>query len=518
MKAAKRVIRNTGILYVRMVVTILISLYSTRLILSALGAVDYGIFTLVAGVISMLMFINGAMIIATQRFLSISMGANDTDRMKAVFSNSVILHLIIGLFIAALLEIGGLFLFNGALKIPIERIGTAKIIYHFMVISTFFTINAVPYDATINSHENMLFDAIAGIIDACIKLLIALFLIKTSSDKLIMYGLLMASETILIRIVKSTYCYNKYEECRVKVKSHYNLVLLKEMVSFAGWNLFGLFCSVLKNQGLAVLLNLFYGIVVNAAYGIANQVNSNIRAFSANMIRAIMPQITKSEGSGDRKRMLRLSVFACKMSFFLFAFFSIPIIIEMPFVLKIWLKTVPENSIIFCQLILVLTMIYQLSIGTMTAVTSVGNIKAFQIAVGAAEIFHLPLAFLLIKLGLPAYSVFIGSIFMELTVSGVRVWFAHKIAGLDIRDYTLNTWTRSMVAAFLTALVGYLIRSSMHEGFLRAILVGFSTTVSVLLLLRFFVFNSYEIGKIREMTLSVYLKLRKKMQPVTVGQ
>jgi O-antigen/teichoic acid export membrane protein len=453
------------------------------------------------------------MIIATQRYLSISLGAGDMAKSKAVFSASVLLHLMIGLFIVVALEIAGMFLFNGSLNIPSERIGTAKIIYHFMVISTFFTINAVPYDASINSHENMLFDAISGIFEATLKLFIAIILVKYAKDKLILYGVLMAALTILIRTIKSFFCYRKYEECRVKVKHHINIELLKEMVSFAGWNLFGLFCSVLKNQGLAIMLNLFFGIVVNAAYGIANQVNANIRAFSSNMLKALMPQITKSEGSGDRKRMLRLSVFACKTSFFLLAFFSIPIIVEMPFVLKIWLKTVPENAVAFCQLILLLTMMYQITIGTMAAVTSVGNIKSFQIAVGALEIFNLPLAYLLMKMGLPAYFVFIGSLFMELVASGIRIWFAHKIAGLDIRDFVLNTWVRSILSAAVTALAAYLVRNTLPQGFLRAILVGVTTTISIFLLVRYFVLSQFEVGKVREIVFEVFNKIRKRNLP-----
>lgn len=507
MQHAKRVMKNTGFLYGKMIFTVFISLYSTRLILNALGAVDYGIFTLVAGVISMLSFINGAMIIATQRYMSISLGAGDKEKTKAVFSTSVLLHLAIGIFIVIALEIAGLFLFNGGLKIPPERVYTAKIIFHFMVLSTFFTINAVPYDAAINAHENMLFDAITGVFEALMKLAIAIILVYSDSDKLILYGVLMASLTILVRLIKSFYCMRKYEEVRVKVKNHVSKPLFTEMISFAGWNLFGLFCTVLKNQGMAILLNISYGIIVNAAYGIANQVNANIRAFSSNMLKALMPQITKSEGSGDRKRMLRLSLFASKMSFFLLAFFSIPIIIEMPFVLKIWLKTVPENSVIFCQLILLLTMLYQITIGTMTAVTSVGNIKSFQIAVGALEIFNLPVAYLLIKIGLPAYSVFLGSIFMEFVASGIRVYYAHRIAGLDIRDYFLNTWLRSILTAAVTAAAAFLVSYFLPQGIVRALLVGVTSTVLMVLLVRFFVLNSFESGKITEIVQSVYNKL-----------
>jgi O-antigen/teichoic acid export membrane protein len=517
MQSAKRVVRNTTFLYIKTITTIFIALYSTRLILNALGVVDYGIFNLVGGVIAMLSFINGAMIIATQRFLSISLGAGDTEKLKSVFRTSVILHLIIGVGIVILLEVAGLFLFNGALNIPPERIKAAKTIFHFMIVSTFFTINAVPYDASINSHENMAFDAILGILEAVSKLGIAILLTYTSVDKLVFYGILIAALTILIRIIKSYYCVKKYEECRMKYTTKLDTGLLREMISFAGWSFFGLLSSVLKNQGLAILLNIFFGIVVNAAYGISNQVNSNIRAFSSNMIRAIMPQITKSEGSGDRNRMLRLSIFASKMSFFLLAFFAIPIIVEMPFVLKIWLKTVPENTVIFCQLVLVLTLLYQITIGTMASVTSVGDIKTFQIAVGAIEIFNLPLAYVLIKVGLPAYFVFVGSIAMELVAGGVRTWFANRIAGLGIKDFLIHTWLYSMVSASAAALLALSLRLFIHEGFLRAFLVGSVTSLTMIILLMQLVFTKTENEKVWEMTRSIYIKA-KKILPFSNGR
>jgi O-antigen/teichoic acid export membrane protein len=508
MQPAKRVITNAGFLYGRMVITILISLYSTRLILHALGEVDYGIFTLIGGVIAMLSFINGAMIIATQRYLSISLGSGDDNKLKSVFSSSVVLHLIIGLIIVILFEIGGFFLFDGGLNIPADRVDTAKIIFHFMVISTFFTINAVPYDASINSHEDMLVDALMGIFESVLKLGIAIWLVYAHVDRLILYGLLIASMTILIRILKGIYCYRNYVECKIRFLSHIDIRLLKEMISFAGWNLFGLFCSVLKSQGLAIILNLFFGVIVNAAYGIANQVNSSLRAFSSTMIKAIMPQITKSEGSGNRERMLRLSIFASKMAFFLLAFFAIPIIIEMPFILNTWLKTVPEHSVIFCQLILVLSLMYQITIGTMAAVTSVGEIKLFQIAVGAVEIFNLPLAFALIKFGLPVYFVFIGSIFLEIVAGGIRTWFAHKIAGLDIRDFLLKTWFYSILTATVAVILALLLQSFIQEGFIRVFLVGIITSLTLLLLGKYIVLTYGEYEKIKEMILSLLNNLR----------
>jgi len=511
MQSAERVIKNTGFLYGKMVITIFISLYSTRLILNALGVADYGIFNLVGGVIAMLSFINGAMIIATQRYLSFYIGAGDDHKLKSVFISSIVLHLVISLIIVLLLEIAGFFLFDGVLNIPVDRIGTAKVIFHFMIISTFFTINAVPYDASINSHENMLFDSLLGIFESILKLGIAIWLVYSEIDKLILFGLLTAVSTIIIRIIKGIYCSRKYIECRINLKSRVQTGLLKEMLSFAGWNLFGLLCSVLSNQGLAILLNLFFGVVVNAAYGIANQVNANLRSFSSNMIRAILPQITKSEGSGDRERMLRLSVLASKMSFFLLAFFAIPIIIEMHFILKIWLKTVPDNALIFCQLTLILSLVYQITVGMMAAITTVGEIKAYQIVVGIVQLFTLPVAWALMKFGLPALYVFVGSIFIEFIAGGLKIWFAHKIAGLDLNDFLIKTLFNSTLTVVITAILALTIRFLLHEGFLRAILVGTTTSLSLLLLCKYIALTSEENGKIKELLLSFYFNLRKKI-------
>lgn len=509
MQPASRVARNTGFLYGKMFFTIIISLYSTRLVLSALGEVDYGIFNLVAGVIAMLSFLNSAMAISTQRFLSFFIGAGDKDKMKSIFRSSVLLHLAIGLVIVILLEIGGIILFHGILNIPADRISTAKLIFHFMIISTFFTINAVPYDAAINAHENMFFDAFAGIIEAGLKLGIAFWVLRTKVDNLILYGLLIASLTIFIRFLKSFYCIRKYEECQVSVKSHLDFHLLKEMFSFAGWNLYGSFCSVVRNQGLAVVLNLFFGVVVNAAYGIANQVNGQISSFSTNMIRALYPQIVKSEGSGDRERMLRLSTLASKLSFLLFAFFAIPLIMEMSFVLKIWLKTVPENTVIFCQLVLVLSMIQQLTAGLMAAITSAGRIKVYQLVMGSLLLLNLPLAIALIKLGLPPYSVFAGSILIELIALASRVWLTQKLVGLNMLYYLKAVIMNATLSALMVFVLSMLPRLFMDEGMLRSFVSVLISLVTIVLFSINFVFNSYENQKIRELIQGVILRNRR---------
>ncbi len=508
MQPANKVVINTGFLYGKMLITILISLYSTRLVLSALGATDYGVFNLVGGVVAMLSFLNGAMATATQRYMSFSLGEGDKEKLKSIFSSSVVLHLFIGIIIVILLEFAGLFLFHGILKIPVDRINTAKIVFQFMVVSTFFTINAVPYDATISSHENFLFDSLTGILESIIKLTIAILLLYTSLDKLILYGLLMAVLTILIRVIKSVYCYSNYEECPTRIRSYINTRLTKEMLSFAGWNLFGSFCTIARNQGLAIVLNQFFGVVINATYAIANQVNSNLLLFSSNMLRSINPQIVKSEGGGDRQRMLRLTALACKSSFFLLAFLAIPIVFEMQFLLRIWLKTVPENTIIFCQLMILLTLILLMTAGLNLLIQAVGRIKMSQTVTGSLLILNVPLSWLLLKLGYPAYSVLVGSIFLEIIAGGSRIWFANYLAGLDVRYFLFKNIVGSLITVILAVLFALIPRVLLSEGILRVVLTTLTSTFSLIILGKYIALTTNEIKIIRELIRTFYLKVK----------
>lgn len=479
MQESKRVVKNTGFLYGRMLITIFISLYSTRLILSALGEVDYGIYSLIGGIIALLSFINSSMSISTSRYISYYLGANDEHKLKSAFNTSVVLHLIIGLSVVLLLEIGGLFLFNGFLNIPADRLGTAKIVYQCMIVSTFFSINAVPYGATINSHENMLFLSLVGIFESVVKLGIALLLIGANGDKLVLYGILMACLSIMLRIFMSAYCQRKYEECRTKIKSFFDIRLLKEMLSFAGWNGYSLFCFVVNNQGMTILLNLFFGVVVNAAYGIAKQVNGVLSSFSTNMIRAFLPQIFKSGGSGNNERMIRLARLSSKLSIFLLAVFVIPIFIEMNFVINIWLKEVPENTIMFCKLILIVCLLQQPAAGLMAAITAVGDIKNYQLVTGSFQFLNLPVAYVLIKAGLPAYFVLVGAIFLEFINTSLVIWFAYKVARLPLRDFVINTLLKSYLSVIMAFFFALLLYYLLNEGIFRAVVVGITSTISL---------------------------------------
>jgi O-antigen/teichoic acid export membrane protein len=487
MQNTKKVILNTGFLYGKMVISIFIALYSTRIVLNALGVLDFGIFNLVGGVIAMLSFLNLAMTTSTQRFMSFYLGAGNGNKLNEIFRSSFLLHFIIGLLVVVVLEIASFFLFDGFLKIPVDRLNTAKTIYHFMVISTFFTINAVPYDAVINAHENMLFDALTGILESFLKLGIAVLLLYTGFDKLIFYGLLMVLLTIAMRVIKSIYCSANYIECKLFLKRPFEKDLLKEMSSFAGWNLFGALCNIGTSQGIAVILNLFFGTIINASYAIANQVNGQLYAFAANMLKALGPQIMKSEGSGDRQRMLNLSMVASKYGFYLLAFFSIPLIFEMPFVINLWLNKVPNNTIIFCRLVLIATMCNMITVGLQTAIQSVGNIKLYQTVMGSLLLLNLPVGWVLFKFGNPPYAILISLIIIELIAGSFRIFFLKLKAGLSVIEY-INRVVMKIIIVLTIAISGALIPFYLLEqGFTRLIVLSLFSAL-------LFVISIYSFG------------------------
>jgi len=333
MNAANRVAKNTAILYAKMGITIFISLYAMRLILAALGAADFGIFHVVGGAIAMLTFLNVAMTRATQRFMSYAQGEENHQKQIRIFNVSIILHFFIGIAVVLLLESFGYFLFSGILKIDPARIYVAKLIYQFLIVSTFFTIIAVPYDAVVNAHENMLFVAVLGILESVFKLSIAFYITATGLDKLASYGFLMAAMAVLLLIIRAIYCHRKYEEVQVAVRRYWDKKLFKDMAVFASWSLVSSSARIITMQGSSILLNSFFGVLVNAAQGIANQIAGQLMAFSNMMLKALNPVIVKSEGAKNRANMLEVAMYGNKLSYFLFTFFAIPTFLEMPCIL-----------------------------------------------------------------------------------------------------------------------------------------------------------------------------------------
>ncbi|MUH38102.1 hypothetical protein D9O36_19795 [Zobellia amurskyensis] len=436
MSTAHRVIKNTGFLYAKMAITMFISLYTTRLVLNALGVSDFGIFNLVGGAIAMLGFLHAAMSSATQRFMSFYEGRGDVEKQKYIFNVSSVLHFGIAIALILILLLAGYFFFNGILNIPPDRVFAAKVIYGSLILSTAFTVMSVPYEAVLNAHENMLYYSIVGIVESLLKLGVALIIVYYVGDKLVLYGILMAGIPFISRTIMQVYCHKKYTECVLAPRRYFEKGLMKEMTSFAGWSFLGTAVAMLTSYGQGILLNMFFGTKINASHGIATQANGQISVFSNNMQKALNPVIVKSEGEGNREKMLQASFMGSKLSYFLLALFAIPIIIEMPYIFELWLKNVPEYAIVFTRLILMSSMITQLLSTIAVSIDATGKIKELQIVKSLVEAMPLFVAFVLFKWGYTPTYLYIVMLVMTFVRSfGVLLYYAKKEVGLNILEF-----------------------------------------------------------------------------------
>ena len=509
MSSGDRIVQNTGILYAKMGITVFISLYTTRLILVALGVNDFGIFNLVGGAIAMLTFLNTAMAAATQRFMSFAEGSGDSDKLNSIFNVSVVLHFIIAIIILVLLEVAGHYLFLNVFKIPIDRIDSAKLVYQFMIFSTLFTIISVPYDAVINAHENMLLFAILGVIESVLKLAIAYYIIKTSYDKLIVFGLLTALLSIFLLLLHRIYCNKYYKECKINLKLHFDKSIFKELTSFAGWSFLGAASSMLSNYGQGIVLNAFFGPLVNTAQGIANQVSGQLGVFAGTMQKALNPVIDKSEGAGDRTMMLRATMFGSKTSFFLLMLFVVPVIIELPYIFRLWLSTIPEYAIIFCRLLLIRNLIEQIFLTLVSSISAVGNIKKFQIYTSILNFTPLIGSYIFFQLNYPPYTLYYLFIIYTILLSGIILYFAKVVCGISITSFLQNVVLRCIVSLLVVSTVAFYTNSLFAESLLRLSIIIITSTISYIFIVWLYGYNSSEKSSIRLVALSIYGKLIK---------
>lgn len=508
---ANRVIKNTGFLYAKMGITMFISLYTTRLILNSLGASDFGIFNIVGGAISMLGFLNAAMASATQRFMSYSEGEGNKEKQKSIFNVSFILHLIISLIVGVVLLIAGYFFFNGILNIPEDRIFAAQVVYGSLIVSTMFTVMTVPYDAAMNAHENMKYYAIVGVLESLLKLLVAFACVYTSHDKLIVYGAFMACIPLITLSIMRIYCHKNYEECIIAPQKYWNKGLMKEMTSFAGWNFIGSAVSLVTYYGSNIILNHFFGTILNAAYGIANQLNGQLMTFSNNMLKAINPVITKREGKGDRSSMIKISFWGCKTSFFILSLVSIPAIIEMPYILKLWIIDIPKWAVIFTQLQLLKSMIGQITVTFGTSLSAQGNIKKMTTIGTLITISVLPITYLFFSNNFPPTYIYIINItVLEIGIALNKIYFMHVNCKMRYKAFFNEVLLRIILISISTFVIGYLVIIIISTPNILRILITFTICLIVQTFLAWFVLYNKEEKDILKASIEKILnKIRK---------
>lgn len=483
---ANRIIKNTGFLFSKMLITIGLTLYTTRIILNVLGVEDYGIYNIVGGAISMLGFLNIAMANATQRFMSFAAGEKDINKQIRYFNISIVLHFILALTLGIILLICGYFFFNGILNIPPERILASKIIYGSLIISTIFTVMTVPYDALINTHENMGYYAIISILENILKFSIALIVKESNSiDKLILYGILMAVIPIITMTIMRIYCHKKYEECTFNPKRYFNTYEMKKITSFAGWNLVGTTAQMGGNYGSNIIVNHFYGVTLNAALGIVSQLTGQLMTFSYNMMKALNPVIVKKEGANDRGSMLEFSYIGCKYPFFMLTFFAIPFCIEADFFLKIWLKNIPEWTVLFFRLQMIRTLIELLTSGLNTSITAVGKIKNLNLSYGITHLLPLiALYFIFMNGGAPYWLFIISIIFMAILSNIIKIVICITTCNLQLIQYTkwviIPCLLCSIIPLSISIIPAFIIHENIYIRVLLTIMFFYSTYIPLI--------------------------------------
>ena len=397
-------IKNTFLLYFRMALMMCINLYTSRIVLHTLGVEDYGIFNVVGGVIVMFSFISDGMMASTQRFLTFELGKENKERLHAIFITSLHIHIILAMVTVLVGETVGLWFVLNEMVIPAERMTAALWCYHLSILTIVLTILYYPYMSAIVAHEKMSSFAYIAILDAVLRLLMVYLLLIFDLDRLILYAILYAGEKVLIRMVYNVYCIRNFEECRYKWI--YDKSLFKEMGSFAGWSMGGHIAYAGYTQGLNLLLNVFFGPVVNAARAVAVQAQSAISQFAINFQMAINPQITKTYATGQLDEMHRLIYRGTRLTFCLMLTLCLPLIVETPFVLNIWLKEVPEGSVIFLRLLLLILIVQQCQSPLATSMSATGKVKKYELVVSGFMLTILPVSYIVLKMGGQPWSVF----------------------------------------------------------------------------------------------------------------
>lgn len=473
----KRIAKNTLFLYIRMAVLLIVGLYSSRVTLIALGISDYGIFNVVGGVVTMFVFINYAMVNSTQRYITYELGKGDLNRLSLIFSTSLRIHVIIALTIILLAETIGMWFLYNKMVIPEDRIIAATWIFQFSIVSCVLTIITAPYNALIIAHEKMSAFAFISLFDAFLKLGIVLLLLRYIGDRLILYGFLILLIAISNFMVYLFFCKSKFPESKYRKVS--DKLLMLEMTKFAGWNLLGNLSYICYTQGLNLLLNVFFNPVVNAARGIAVQIQNIVSNFSYNVENAIKPQITKSYANNDFARMHYLMSISARMSFFVLWFVSLPLVLEADHVLDIWLAEVPEHTANFVRLTLLILLTDSLTGPLLTAAQSTGNIKKYQLTVSLLCLSILPLSYISLHFLLIPELVFLITLFVFMITQVIKLKVVGNLLHLSRWLYVKDVFFRAIGVALLSSIAPLLVWLFFEPTYKRLILVICVCVISV---------------------------------------
>lgn len=476
----QRIISNTFYLYIRSILIIFISLASSRIVLKNLGVTDFGLYNVVGGVVLMFSFLNNALTAAVQRFISFELGRNNLEQLKKVFSLSVTVHFLLALLIIVVAETIGYWFFSHYLNIPEERYNAALVVYNTAIFAFFFSVIQVPYTACIVAHENMKYYAFVQVSDILLKLLAVIALGFLNGDRLIYYGFFLLFVSICTFLFYSVYSLTKFDEC--KFSFLWDKKLFKDIMGFSTWSLFGGLASVASSQGVNIILNIFFGAIVNAARGIAFQVNSAVTSLYSSFSQAVNPQIVKQYSAKNYDYVASLAYSSSKMIYFLVLFFALPVMVETEYIIGLWLGQLPQHVVGFCRLVLISTLIDCFSMPFVQVVQAMGKIQKYQLLIGSTLLLDLPLSVIAIKTTGEPESCFYVHILIVMATSYIRARMSSVILERSFRDFLKNVLLRLFLVT-IACLVVFIIPVLFEVSFLRFMITCFScciiTTASV---------------------------------------
>ena len=458
----RTIAKNTLMLYVRMIFLLLVGFYTSRVVLDALGENDYGIYSVVGGVVAMFTIMSGALNSAISRFITFEMGKGTVAALNKVYSTSVIIQLALSVIVVAICEPVGIWFIKNEMTISPDRIPAALWVLQFSLLSFVVNLMSVPQMASITAHEKMSAYAYIGILDGLLRLVTALLIVHSPIDSLVWYSALMAAAVMIVRMAYGIYCRKNFPECRFRPVFEKGLV--KDMFSFAGWNFIGVTSGVLRDQGGNILVNIFFTTAMNAARGVAVQLGGAVQGFVTNFMTAVNPQITKSYASDDREYMLSLVKKSSRMSFFLLLLIALPMLFNTEFLLEIWLKDVPQQSAAFVRLFLIFALSESLSNPLITAQLATGNIRNYQIIVGGLQLMNLPVSYMFLRHGAPAEVTVAVSIVISQICMVARLLLLKKMIGLSPKEFFGQVYMKVILVAIVSVIVPVLSGMMLPEG------------------------------------------------------
>lgn len=501
----KRILQNTLALYTRQVIIVLINLYALRVVLNALGVEGFGIYSVVAGFVTLLTFLPGSMASATQRFFSFAMGQQDTEKLKQIFSVNWLLYAAIALLALIILQSIGLWFVTDHLHIPEERSVAAVNLYHMVVFSFVASIFASPFIAILIAHEDMSLYALISVFEASLKLGAAVLLLYVDESALELYGRFLLITAIITTATYIFICVNKYAECQFK-QIHWNKGLLKDIIGFTGWTLLGQVSTVFRYQAVTILINQFFNPATVAARAIAITVSSQALVFSQHLNTGLYPPIIKSYATNQREEMFNLVLNGSKLTFFLMWVFALPMLIEMEAILTLWLKTPPSEAVLFSQLALVESLILSFSLPLTTAARAPGKMKLYEITLGAIQLAIFIASWMVLKAGYSASSVFIVAIIANLLMFQVRLLIVKNLIDFPMAPYYIKVLFPITLITLLSALLGIILNNWLSEGLVGSALVVVVCMASSSLCMYFLGLDKYGRIRAKEMLFNRLLK------------